>query len=365
MQKLYEQYGLPMQIPGYPSLDERLKLSQNTADQLQKLHNVLETANLLTLIEAHETANDYYRFLLNEYQSYEVYNNAAVNAILAALKLMDPTDLPYALPLELDASSRLEQLDTRLPAHEEKRWLALLKTAEQWLQQATRLSDQDAVSYLNLAIVYTLKNNWFEAEYQANKALNIAKDNTDAKTTGDAQIILGIIAALQGQKEQARTFFQAAHVASPYLARLNLSLLDGPLTVENTPPYTARGVEKIDGVNLDDFLEAPEVDVTTDLTDRIFCGKKSFTASQLYMHYADDGEEYAVFQKTTPDYDGQTRTGIKKGASIAEVKAGYGSPDAVLNLRQGSCLRFDKHKLLFIFSETDTLSSWVTYRTNL
>lgn len=365
MQKLYDEYGFPEQIPGYPSLSERLKLSENTAARLRKLHSVLETANLLTFIEAHEVANDYYRFLLNEYQSYEAYNNAAVNATLAVLKLMKPEEIPFALPLEMDASSRLEQIDTRLPEDVEKRKQALLKLAEQWLQNAASLSDKEALSHLNLAAVYLIKKSWFDAEYQANKAISIAISNSDAKTASDAQILLGIIAALKGEKEKAYSFFELAKTASPLLAQINQNSLDGNTTFNTNETSEAKGVEQIEEVNLDDFLENPEIDITTQLAAEVYCGKTNFEASRLYMHYANEGEAYAVFQRSGATYDGQTRLNISLGATAADVQQAYGSADAILSLRRGNCLRFDKHNLIFIFNEADTLVSWIVYRTNL
>ncbi len=61
----YTAYGLPDKMPGYPSLADRKKISQNTADELKNLHAIYRTANLLVLVDAYAISLTYYERVLN------------------------------------------------------------------------------------------------------------------------------------------------------------------------------------------------------------------------------------------------------------------------------------------------------------
>ncbi|MEM6378129.1 MAG: hypothetical protein AAF705_07945, partial [Bacteroidota bacterium] len=254
MKKAYERYGLPEDIKGYPSFTERLNLNLSTADSLRKMHAVYQTANLLTLVGEHQTATEYYKHILETYQSYEVYNNAGVNATLAALALMEPTDFAFALPLELDVNSRLDELVTRLPEDAAYQRQILLADAEKWFQKTQLMAPQDATGYLNLSIVYLLQNRRAEAQSLSQQALKIAQDSRQDKTLADIQILQGILAAQTGNISQAQRQFEAAMVNSPELARINLAVLNRSKSNQSVQKAAVKGVELIEGIFLDDFL---------------------------------------------------------------------------------------------------------------
>lgn len=366
LQEAYRAYGFKEEIPGYPSLKERITLSDNTAAKLKEVHAVYQTANMLMLVDAFEPALNYYDFILREYQSYEVYNNAGVCAALAVLDLMRPEEMPFALPLEIDPSSRLDELATRLPEDVEERKAVLLAKAQQFLDNAVSLTDNNASSSLNLAIVALLEGEWLDAGYLASKARRTAKKQQQPKTEGDALLVQGIVAALEGEKEEAARFFERAQALSPYLATVNLNLLRSEQQeVERNPTQNFIGVEKVGPISLDDFLEYPELDRTIEITKTVYCGDKDSRYSTLQMHYADDGDTYAVFQTVRPNYSGQTKQGISLGARINDVKKLYLEPDKTLILRSGTCLRYDDAQLLFFFNDRDRLMKWTIFRSGL
>jgi tetratricopeptide (TPR) repeat protein len=365
LKKAYTQYGLPEEIQGYPSLTERFDLNVSTADSLRQLHAVYQTANLLTMVGEHETAADYYKHILKTYQSFEIYNNAGVNATLAALDLMDPKDLPFVLPLELDANSRLDELVTRLPEDVEFRKQKLLADAAQWFQKTQQMAEQEALGTLNLSIVYLLQGKMEDAQSWSNKALKIAQENQQNKTVADIQILQGILAAQSGNKDLAEEQFKAALNNNPPLAQINLDLLKGKNKAAASKTAPIKGVERIEGLFLDDFLIAPDINVTAQLAPGVYCGKNTFPQSTVLMHYAEEGASYAVFHQTGPTYTGESNWKVGLGASIEEVISNYQDPDKILQLRTGTCLLYEHLNILFIFNQNSSLEKWILFRKNI
>lgn len=358
----YERYGLPDEISGYPSLSERLQISLNTAERLRGLYQVYQTANLLVLIGEYSRAVDYYDYVLGEYQGYELYNNGGANALLAALELSDPAEMPFVLPVELDLRSRLAQLATRLPEEVEAQRQLLLERAQLWLKSALSLDEEQASVQLNLSILHLLKEEWLDAEYRAKKALSLAQAVADSSTVANAEIALGAMSALQGDTAQAVRFFQRAERMQPLLAAANLSMLQGGTALHPEQPLPAKGAEQIEGVLPEDFLFAePNYQSTITVADGTYNGFKPLGQSQVLLHY-EGRSSYAFFHKTASGYAGQTLRGIRLGDPKAAILAAYGPPDRLLMLAEGQCLVYDEWQLLFMLDETAQLEQWVVFR---
>ncbi|PHN07835.1 M48 family metalloprotease [Flavilitoribacter nigricans] len=364
LKQAYEAYDLPAAIEGYPNLEERLITSASTAERLRKLHNVYLMANLLTLLEAHATADQYYQNILTDFQSYEVYNNAGVNACLGAIHLTDPLKLPYAFPLELDLGSRLDGLNTREIHDADQKKAELLRHAESWLKNAIELAPEKPIGYLNLAIVYTLREAWLDATYFASKALALSQQSASFKQSADAQIALGIINALQDKIDEARTQFTLALPGNRALAQANLARIQGPPAPPVIATKPATGVETIEEVILEDVLAEPQFTITSELPNEVICGRQNLEQSELLIHYVSEGE-YALFHQTMPNYEGATQKGIRLGDQAHEILRAYGDPPKTLELPAGRCLSYPEQHLLFLLNDQNQLQQWIVYSTKL
>ncbi|NBC08827.1 MAG: hypothetical protein GVY26_16675 [Bacteroidetes bacterium] len=362
----YERYGLPEQIKGYPSLSERLQISQNTAERLRGLYQVYQTANLLVLIGAYEQAVDYYDYILGEYQGYELYNNSGANALLAALELYEPKEMPFVLPVELDLRSRLAQLGTRLAEEKEARRRKLLEQAQLWLKSALSLDEQNTSVQLNLSILHLLRQEWLDAEYRAKKGKALAYADADSSTVANADLILGTMAALQGDTAQAVQWFAKAKRLQPALAAANLSALDGSTDVQDATSEPVKGVEQIEAILPEDFLFAePDYQRTINLAAGIYSGFKPVGQSQVLLHYDETGPYYAFFHQTQEGYTGQSLKGIQLGDRKTDIVKAYGPPSRLLMLSQGQCLAYDQWQLLFLLDAKERLERWVVFRKEL
>lgn len=365
LKEVYDAYYLEEEIEGYPSLTERIEMNVNTAEQLKQTHLVFQLANMLTLLEAYSTADHYYQHILSQYQSYEIYNNAGVNACLAALQLTDQKAVPYIFPLELTMGSRLDGLNERAVSDPERKRTELLNKAESWFTSATDLAPDEAIGYINLAIVHAIRQEWPEAEFMAGKGLRLSQKNSQFKQVSDAQITLGIVLALQDQPEEARVQFILALSGNRSLAEANLARIEGPAKPPVIDAEPAQGVERIASVKLMDVLGDPQFNIATEIPEKIFCGKQVLEDSELLIHYAQDGAEYALFQQTTPAYQGTTQKGISLGAGEEEIIQAYGDPDKTFEFPDGRCLAYPERNLFFMLDDQLKLSRWIVCTTQL
>ncbi len=107
---LYKEYKMGDKMFGYPSKKDRISLSERNKEQIAKLSNMFEMAGLLTVIGKYKEAYSYYGFLLNKYQSRELYNNAGLTCMMKAYSLLKPDsiifDLPAVMDIEFSGDSR-------------------------------------------------------------------------------------------------------------------------------------------------------------------------------------------------------------------------------------------------------------------
>ena len=369
---VYAAYGLPKEIPGYPSLDDRTKLAVESELRLEDLISVFETANYMVVLQQYESVDQYYAYILKEYQSREIFNNAGVNAVLAALQLFDEgaEQLKYAYPLQLDGQTRMEKPKTRgdhlgFAERKEKRD-KLLKQAQYYFEQAKALDKEYGTALINLACVADLMEEYEEASFYAKKAAKIAKKNRNAKVEADAYIIRGIANIHEGEVEDGKSFIERAKSkdegAVP-LANLNLTILAG-----NTPespkvkPKLSLTKEKVDGVDLDDFMSEIDVDNLLEINGDLTCGVKNLDNSKILLNLVGGGQKgYTLLHLTKNGYASSTGDGMSIGSSKMDVVKKYGTPSRIQEARQGQYLVYDFKNIAFFISD-NKVDSWCLYR---
>lgn len=363
LQRAYEAYGYNEKLAGYPPLSERIAMAQNTNEQLRRLQGVWQTANLLSVIEEYELAKTFYQFILRDYKSYEVFNNAGVNAAHAAMQLFEPGEWPYAMPFEMDGKSRLDKLKIRLPEEKSRKRKRLLAEAARYFQSASQISKGYVPALINQACILTLQADWEEAEDLAMKAQRKSKQQKNAKMQADAQITLGVIAAMQERKEEAADWFAAAAAGNPTLAEINLTAVKAIAKKSSLPDFKVLGEEKIEELSLEDYLYDLTVDDQIDLGGGQFLGVKRMPHSELFFQVAEteDGREYILFHRTSSTYQGTSFRGVALGTTLDNITKRYGEPSNHIQMAGGSVLHYVAQRLFFELDEQERLTHWVSY----
>jgi tetratricopeptide (TPR) repeat protein len=355
--KLYQAYSLPEKLEGYPSLTERIAMVESAMLRLKEMEVVFEVAQLLSVVREYQTASAYYQNILKSYQSCEIYNNTGVNTALAALDYFSPSEMPYFLPLEFDPNTRLRGMRSVDAARIEKR-NSLLKLAEQQFSQAILLDENYALSYLNKACVLILLGEHDEASFLLKKALKKSKDPV---LNTDIMVLEGISAAIQGNMEDATSQLEKAKAKGGRLADANLKVVQKTPTTDLKDANPVVGVEQIEQYKLADFLANPSVDQEISVSESIFCGIKKRTQSRIFIHYANNGKEYAVVQETDPSYAGLTLKGIKLKSPSSAVLSAYGPPRSSVQFLNTTVWVYPEANIYFKIDTQNVVAAWGVY----
>lgn len=360
--KIYDIYGLPPEIEGYPNLSDRIKMAENASELLKKLLDVFETANYLILLEAYEDARSYYQFILRDYQSREIYNNLGVCTALEALKHFDTKEIPYGLPLELDATTRLNAAVRTPDPNRIKKRLALLKEALDFFERAAKLDKNYPTAFINKACVHFLLEEKEEATFYANKAKKISEQQENNKAKGDALVLLGILAIQNNDTENADALLNQAIALDNVLAQTNSDIYHDKEDFVFLDQFPEMGIEQIEGFSLSNYLEAPELDQQIAVNQKTICGSRNLPASKLLIHYFGEAERYAVFQTTAKHYKNATLTNIKLDATQLQILTKYQLPSSTIETNTGKYLVYKSKNLLFKLNAENKLESWTVYR---
>jgi tetratricopeptide (TPR) repeat protein len=351
--RIYAGYGLPAELRGYPSLEERVTMSANAMKRLRELQVAFETAGFLTLTGRYEAAAGYYRYLLQDFPSREIAGNAGVNLLLAATQLFPPGEFPYVLPVEWDAQSRLTGSRSVDAAREEKR-RALLTQALDHFDRAMLLDPDYSPAYLNKACAHVLLGQEEDAAFWLRKG----KKATTRHNPADYLTMEGLLAVLEGDFPEAERKWSRAISDA---ARRNLAILRKEIIAPvNTAPPT--GVERIGSLNLEQYLRNPVLDVELELEKGIFTGEKRYPHSKVLVHYADNGRRFGVFQSCEGICSARTQAGIGIGSSWADLTGAYGPAGVHLSQVDGSRWLYPALGLYFRTGDKDSVTEWGLYR---
>lgn len=359
LKKVYQEYHLPDALPGYPVLGDRLSMVNGAMTRLKELKVMFETAHLLTILGSYEDASLYHRAILQTYQSREVYNNAGVNTVLAALEYFGPKEMPYILPFELDPKSRLTGTRSVETDRLAKR-KSLLQSALQEFNQTLTLDENYIPGYINKGCTHALLGEYEDANFWLQKGL---KRCSTQKMTTDFLVAQGLTAALQGDNATATKLLEQAKTIGSYLAVNNLNILQNkvPPTVPLPGPDQVPGVEQIEWYKLADFLANPAVEQEVNVSENILCGMQQRQKSRVYIHYKDNGKHYAVIQETAPDYKGGTLRNITLKSSADNIQEAYGVPKSNISMPEGSVWVYPEQHIFFRFDAQRVLQSWAVY----
>jgi len=360
---LYKAFGLSDHMEGYVTRTEREAMSSRSAERMNDLVDVFDMANLLASIGKYDEAYQFYRTLLIEYQSREVYNNVGVTAMLQALKFFTDQELVYRYPIQMD----LEMASSRGPDEITKR-NKLLVHAIQHFESAISLDPNYAPAYVNKACALALMGDTLRARFYAEVEAKKVAIGKYAKSAHDIEILLGILDALSGtnagEAKARERFSSIANLEDGGLAAYNLAKLKKKTLPDlPSPPDAPVEEEKIDGMEVY-LLESPTADkkilnVGADM--EFIRDSKKGPHSQLF------GAGGIKMLITNPMYPLKTARGIGIGASRADIEKAYGTAPRSIRTPNGEILAYDDSRaILFILKgstpKEQKLERWVLFK---
>ncbi len=369
--KLYKAYKLDQLSPEdkakmeavYPSLADRQKLAARSAQKLALLVDVFDMANLLAAIGNYTEAYEYYRYILMQYQSREIYNNLGVTAVLDALQYFNPTELKFRFPLELDLESSASKGDG-MATNRNK----LLRQAIFHFDAAISLDPDYAPAYLNKASAFALLGDNDRARFYADKEARQAaqKSKKYLKTAVDINILIGILDWREGKAAQTEAAFKAAADAGSALAAHNLKILrNEPIGTEQP---TFGGLPRTERIDEQSIVLIANNDINPDQTLSIspqitfYQNTKQGANSRLFISQDNRRDEYLLLHFTGPGYAGKTARNIGLGDERAAIVEAYGEPGRTLETPRGEIMIYKS--TIFILGPDGKLERWANYTTN-
>lgn len=371
---VYEAYGLGEDIPGYPSLSDRAKLAVEAESRLEDLVGVYQLANHMVVLDQNEDADVYYGYVLKEFQSREIYNNAGVNQIIKGLAMLpeDHYAKKFDYPIQLDSESRMMEVKARgdnlgFTADDQKLFDETIRKAIAYFEQAKALDGDYGTALVNLACAYDLIKEHEDAMYWARKAKKIGRSNSNDKVMGDAEIIYALATINDGEKEEGIEKLDdvsAKYNASSTLAKVNKAIAETgtrPMAEEASDEKVSLKGEKIEGFDLTGFLDELDIDKQIEINGNYTFAIKKLENSKVLLNSV-DAERGLVIQLTDDNFDGTTGMGFSVGTDKATFIAKYGAPGYIRQTRKGEYLVYKKRKAIFLLND-GKLSSWAIYRT--
>ncbi|MCB0628170.1 MAG: hypothetical protein R2824_04140 [Saprospiraceae bacterium] len=388
LEGIYRAYNLPDTLSKYPPLDQRKAIATETHQQLSQLVDAFDMANLLAGLQAYDEAATYYQFILEQFQSREMYNNAGVVYTLAAMPYFKKETLKYIYPVELDLNSRLKS-QTRDVGTEKALREDHLQEAIIYFERAAHLDSNYPRAWLNLACAHTLmgqsleeisgadqlelaSDHYLEAGLHARKTIRLAEKTGDTHIRANAYILLGILAELEGKPGEVAANFDKGSESE--LASLNKTILkEGALPKLKAADPAPDGFmmeEQINELSLDDFRNT-NLEWDRELTigsgrNRLKLQSRStgMDQSTILMHSVNRGRKYLLVQRTGDGYTGETAWELKRGAGREEIEDAYRSPDYLLPVSNGLWMIYDKQQIIFQL-ENKQLKRWYVFRKEL
>lgn len=207
LRTLYDAYGIPDSIPGYPTLKQRVGIADNSMEKSRSLYVLFNVGIYCLSTEKYEVAAKIYTNIYNQdYAGAEILNNLAVAEILQGYQLS--AEMPqYYYPILISTETALD------PNSRGGEGDAYFRKGIEYLKDALKKDAENLSAYINLASAYAMLNEFVDAEYYLAKA--------DAKDKENASVIClkGIIAAKNGDLKTAKNYWKKEKGNDPFVAK--------------------------------------------------------------------------------------------------------------------------------------------------
>ncbi|HAS46086.1 MAG TPA: hypothetical protein DCS93_36735 [Microscillaceae bacterium] len=383
LRKIYAHYGLAN--AGF--LQFRLNRANTLSKELRQFFLTFQIANYLMMVDEGLVAHECYKYILEEYESKEMYNNAGAN--LLKMMVEDDPARQFAYPVVMDLSSQLVYNSFK---YHQKRITDALQTKMQWcFQEAIRKDANYIPAYINLANLRILTFKLAEANRYLAKAEKLAKQQ-NSPLFNAIRVLKGMLIYKVGKKMQAINLLaKLAQPKTKNLAYYNLLVArEAPSEVlkEEFPSPQSNGYpeETIADIDLDvPFYRGDEQAFLDGSAVVQFKIVKLHPGLSIYLDTLKNDQNQKVarrivvayrgkliyFVQTLPGYKGKTSVGdFSIGSNFQKMKdaAMYGEPlrtqqKVQLLTKEYTFYIYDKRRIIFRVNHQQKVASWMIYYT--
>lgn len=230
LDKIYKQYKLPENVPGYPSKKERKEISRVQKEKIQNLVPVFEAGIFMQQLKYYEEASSCFEYLTKFFPSREIYNNYGVCEMSMALNYKPVEIVNFIYPVEIDASSRIYSQADRGndTSNTGIKFRELTQKAKNAFDKAISLDPKYIKSHINLACLYDIRGN-----YQAALGVVTELENLTPEINPDILLIKAIALYHNKNVSESEKVLQEIGKYSNTIYEYNYKLLVNSVTFKN------------------------------------------------------------------------------------------------------------------------------------
>ena len=220
LKKIYQEYGLPDTIPGYPSLQERILVIEDSKAEFNKLKRVYDFAIIAFSLGQYDYASRLYTLILDkEFTSREIYNNLGLCYVYEALQLNTEQQFGNLIfPFQLDLESRLVETEDQRSVANKAEVIYLMNLAIDEFSLALELSPEYVQAKENLYFAQLILKKYGED-------VRMAYDESDILELGNCcpYCVSGITCAIDGSENKSLKNFKLGTKNGCAICELNVT----------------------------------------------------------------------------------------------------------------------------------------------
>ncbi|MCH2046873.1 MAG: hypothetical protein MK212_22355, partial [Saprospiraceae bacterium] len=402
--RLYKQIDLPDSLFGYPSLQDRISICNNSLNRFERLVPVFRAANLLTVTNNYDQAAVCFHYLADIFPSREMFNNIGVSKAQEALNYYQAEELKYIYPFGLDRETRLDSSNFYVGNKGEQTTIekrqVLLESAVELFEKSISLDAEYAPAVINLALAKCLLGEEEMGLALAKKALKLTAEEENLTLKANAYIARSLALIHNEKYTEAEALLEQAIEGNKDFAENNLEVLKHrkekkyARLLKKKAKTAAKSEIRPAQVN-NEYIGEYNLDAISTLAEMVKEGgtEENFVTTTIQKQneerprtiiydYAEDGVlatsiwQSATWMKgvwgttylmTPKGYEGKTVRGIQLGNHSEDVRKQYGVPDRLLAASNANYYVYqdatdpDRIGLIFVINNQNEVTQWMIY----
>lgn len=222
---IYSSYGLPDEMSGYPTLQERKNIILNKKKELSEFTHIFDAGNIALITGNYNAAIPCYEYIIdNQFTSFENYNNLGLSYLARSIEALQIDSLDafnYYLPLSIVIKSNASSEKTRSGSsftHDKKSIIEDLETSIKKFKTASELRKDAIEAKINITIAKLVLKK-INSDYVG---INPEDINRNLSISEYKDCFIGIYFDIIGKRAKAKKYFKKA---DDEYSKLNLNFI--------------------------------------------------------------------------------------------------------------------------------------------
>ena len=383
LDKIYSYYNLPNSINGYPTKEERKQIASTSSKKLEQYKAIFDAGEVMYCLKEYSASASCFEFLADKFPSREMFGNIGIVKIMASMDYIEGESMPFHLPLEIDAGTRLKNHSVRgigsNKEEDELRKNELIDDGIKYFEKAVSIDPTYKNAMINKGCASILRGNYAGAISVFNELTLPGKDKMNAWDLSKAYSLRAIAHYKNGNMEKAKMDFELAQKLSPIsrntynlemFTKLNkdsfdkltdyvISFFEDEKPTENgkekaiNPVLEKIGMESANNFKLSNVVELP-------IPSNKFV-KVSYIPHDTFKALKIRGDRTYSVLVTGDKYFGKTSQDFGLNEKFENIKKKYGEPTYEIDELKGKYLVYRKARIVFLLNRSNLLIKWFTY----